>query len=120
MHALRSARCIEQARLGEKDERFLRMLTLQHGSFRGGDLLERAAEVDGGSAKALGRFPRNGPVERPVHLVGRRSVAILGETMAEPRCEAVTCNCDQLAWGYGHTESRALAEARRWFLRARS
>src|SRR6266542_3133582 len=47
-----------------------------------GDLLHRAAKVDRGRARAVGRAPRDGSVERPVHLEGARSVPVPGKPVA--------------------------------------
>src|SRR5918994_5592676 len=50
--ALGSARLIEEALLGEQDERLLRVLPARYGSLPRRDLVERAAEVDGAGPPA--------------------------------------------------------------------
>jgi hypothetical protein len=60
--ALGSARLIEEALLGEQDERPLGVLTAGDGGLAGGDLVQRRAEVDGPGAPALLRFPGDRPI----------------------------------------------------------
>ena len=70
---------VEQRVLGEKHERPLGRPARPRGALGGGDLVERAAEVDGRGAGALGRAPRDRPVERPVELERARAVPVAGE-----------------------------------------
>src|SRR5687767_7387805 len=52
------------------------MLAPPHGGLRGGDLLERSAEVDRAGAEALSGAPRDGSVERVIDLEHAGSAAI--------------------------------------------
>ena len=80
----RSARLVEQARLGEQDERTVCVPPLPRSPLRGGDLVERAADVDGAGVAALGRRPRDRAVERPVDLEDARPVAPAREPLSIP------------------------------------
>src|SRR5439155_24805824 len=57
---------VEEARLGDQDERPLNRATAPGAPFRGRNLLQRAPEMDSARAATLGRPPRDRPGERPV------------------------------------------------------
>src|SRR5437588_8363662 len=67
--ALGCARPVEQSRLREQDKRPRRMLAGGDLRLGFGDLLQRAAEVNGCGPQAVSRSPRDRSIERPVHLV---------------------------------------------------
>ena len=75
---------VEEARLHEQDERAGGMLALRGRLLRGGDLVERAAEVHGARARDLRRAPGDRPVERPVELEDARPVAVAREPPRVP------------------------------------
>src|SRR5215213_10039142 len=74
--AFGGARLVEEALLGEQDERPLRVLPPRHGALPRCDLVERAAEVDGSGPLAALGCPGDRPVEREVHLEDARTVAV--------------------------------------------
>ena len=69
-----------------------------HLGLRRGDLVERAAEVHGRGAGAVGVGPRDRAVERPVELEHPGAVAVAGERPAIPVGNGVTGNREHLAW----------------------
>ena len=69
------ARRVPRRVLDEQDERPVRMAAGGDVGLRGRDLVERAAEMDRGGAPRPVGGPRDGPVERPVHLEHAGAVA---------------------------------------------
>ena len=76
-----SPRGVEEAGLDEDDERSLRQMPFPGRALRCGDFVEGAAEVDGGGAEAVGRFPGGRCVESPVHFENAGAVAEALELM---------------------------------------
>src|SRR5439155_8466943 len=70
---------VELALLDEEHEGPLGVLSAPDGGFAGGDLVERAAEMNGRRLQAAGISPRDRPVERPVDLEGAGAVAVAPE-----------------------------------------
>src|SRR5216684_9151818 len=92
----RSAGGIEEARLGQQDERPLGMAAMAHRIFGSGDFLEAAAEMHGGRPRAVRRFPGNGAVQRVIDLEDAGTIAVLGEATGESGGETVACDAQQL------------------------
>src|SRR4029453_1873586 len=65
----------ELALVHHEHERPLGMLSAPDGGLAGGDLVERAAEMNGRGFEAPGIAPRDRSVERPVELEGTGAVA---------------------------------------------
>ncbi len=91
------ARGVEEALLGEQDEGPLGVLSARDGGLTGGDLIQRAAEVDGPGPQALLGAPRDRPVEREVHLEDARSVTVPFEGAFVSFGEVLPCNVQKLA-----------------------
>ena len=70
---------VELALLDEEHEWPLGVLSAPDGRFAGGNLVERAAEMNGRRLQAAGISPRDRPVERPVDLEGAGAVAVAPE-----------------------------------------
>ncbi len=83
------ARGIPGLVLDEKDVRPLRDAVGGHIGLRGGDLLERAAEVDSRGSPRTVRCPRHGAVERPIDLEDTRPVTKLLRSATDPRGESI-------------------------------
>src|SRR6266849_9763929 len=64
--------------------------------FGGGNFLEAAAEMDGGRAQTLRRFPRNGTVQRVVHFENAGAVTVFREPASVARWKAVARHAQQL------------------------
>src|SRR6266852_1108162 len=92
----RSAGGIEEARLGQQDERPLGMAAMAHRIFGSGDFLEAAAEMHGGRPRAVRRFPGNGAVQRVIDLEDAGTIAVLGEATGESGGKAVARDAQQL------------------------
>ena len=90
--ARRSAGGVEEGGLAEEDERALGVAA-GHGGFGGGDVGERASEVDGGGAETCGGVPGDGLGERVVDLEGGGTVLVGGELAAIAGGELI------LIWG---------------------
>ncbi len=84
--------------------------------FRGGDLLERAAEVDGRRTPCAVRGPRDGSVERPVDLEHARAVA---EPLGVPADARATAAGPAIASSWRGVTSRSTARAGRQLLERR-
>src|SRR5918993_925526 len=96
MLAFGGARLIEEALLGEQDERPLGVLTAGDGGLAGGDLVQRRAEVDGPGAPALLRFPGDRAVEREVHLECAGAVTVALEAPPIPLREVLAGDGEEL------------------------
>src|SRR5581483_12516258 len=86
----RRARRIEQRRLRQEDERSIADAAAPRVALRRGDLVERPADVHRRGARARGSTPRDGRVERPVHLERAHAVAEALEPPAVAGRKAVT------------------------------
>ena len=95
--ALGHATRVEEALLREENVRLLADGAAPRLALGRGDLLERAAEVDGRGARALLRRPRDRPVERPVDLEHARPVAKLLEPVAVALGQLLARHRDELA-----------------------
>ncbi len=73
------ARGVELALLDDQHERSLGVLAAPDGGLAGGDLVERAADVNGRGVEAARIAPRDRPVERPVELEDAGAVAVTAE-----------------------------------------
>src|SRR5262249_22297158 len=85
------ARGVELTLLHHEHEGPFRMLATPHGGLAGGDLVERAAEVNGGCLPAARVAPGNRSVESPVDLECAGAIAITAQTAhVAPRQERPT------------------------------
>ena len=89
VRAPRRARRIEQARLRNEHERFLRVLSDPRRRFRRNDLVERTAEVERTRFRARGVAPRHRCTQRPIHFAHAGTVVIPLECIAIAAGEAV-------------------------------
>ena len=74
MLALGSPGGVEETWLGDQNEGLIRDLALPWGAFRGGQLFERSAQVNGGGAAAIARFPGDRFGKGPVYFECSRAV----------------------------------------------
>ena len=95
--ALRRARLVEEALLGEQDKGPLGVFPAGDGGLAGGDLLQRPAEVDGPGTPALLRLPGDRAVEREVDLEDAGAVAVALEGPPIPLREVLAGNGEELA-----------------------
>ena len=90
------ARLVEQALLGEEDERPLSVSSVPRRPLRLRDLGERPAHVNRSCFGDLRCEPRNRPVERVVELERTRPIAPTLQPAAVPMWQPVTRERDQL------------------------
>src|SRR5215210_556668 len=95
---------VEEARLHEQHERMIWMLAPHHGLLRGGDLVERAADVHCACPNDLGGAPWDRAVECPVELEDARAVAVAAEPPGVPVGQTWAGQPTQLTGG--HVEQR--------------
>jgi hypothetical protein len=93
--SLRRAGRIEQCWLYENHERPLRRPSRVYFPLRQRDLLERAAKVNGGCARAVRGAPRDRRIQRPIDFECRHSVAVPFELAAVPHRKPMTGNLQQ-------------------------
>src|SRR5215203_4700166 len=97
MLAFGGARLVEEALLGEQDERPLGVLTARDGGLAGGDLVQCCAEVDSPGPLAALSCPGDRAVQREVHLEDTRTVAVALEGPPIPLREVLAGNGEELS-----------------------
>src|SRR5919112_2865411 len=95
--ALRSARGVEEALLGEQDKGPLRVLSPGDGGLARGDFLQRPTEVHGPGTPALLRSPGYRTIEREVDLEDAGPVAVALEGPPIPLREVLAGNGEELS-----------------------
>src|SRR5215207_380708 len=108
MLARRRAGRVEEALLRQQHERSLGMLAAPHGGFTGGDLLQRASEVDGPGPQALDGPPGDRAVEREIYLEDAGTVTVILEGAPVALGDVRPRDVEQLA-GRDVEEDRARA-----------
>ena len=88
---------IDERGLRDQHVRALGVLAAPDGGLRGGDLLERPAEVHGSGLAALGRAPRHRARERVVDLEDAGPVAVAAQRAAVAAGQRVAADREQLA-----------------------
>jgi hypothetical protein len=91
------ARRVEGCLLHKEDIGALGMVSPPDGAFGRGDLIQRAAQVDGAGPQAFGRPPRRRPVERVVHFENAGTVAVAAELAPVGRGQTIAGDALQLA-----------------------
>src|SRR5919202_990322 len=94
------ARPVEEALLGEQDERALGMFPPPDGGFSMRNLLQRAAQVDGSGPPVRSGLPGDRTVEREVHLEDAGAVPVAIEGLSVMIREVLPCDLKQLARRY--------------------
>ena len=96
MQSGRGSRVVEEGRLRQQDVGAFRVAALARRALGLGDLLERAAEVHGRRAPAIGRRPGDRAVECPVELEDSRAVPVPASACVVGR-KAIARDAEQLS-----------------------
>ncbi len=95
MLSVGSTRIVEQARLGQQNERALRMFPSCRCKLRITDLLERSTQMDRSSLRAIGIPPRDGPAQGPIQFEDTGAVSISLKSLPVRSGQPVAGNREQ-------------------------
>ena len=102
--ARRGSAVVELALLNHQHEGAIAVFTAPHRALRNGDLFDCAAQVNRRRFEALGIGPRNGPIERVVHLERSGAVSVFAEASkvarrkhgSGDRCELIRTRVEEI------------------------